>query len=120
MEIVGPPFEGHTSYIHSLDLSLDCALLVSTSNDNTIKLWAFEFRQILAEFDVQGIRSIAFLPNARQLAYTTNKPGRRRIYICDIPPDIVAELSEKAPGVCSALYTHSRMRMLTSPLVQCT
>jgi len=118
LEIVGLPFEGHTTHISTLDLSLDCTLLVSVSLDKTIKLWAFESRQILAEFDILGVYNIALSPSTRQLAYTTSKPGRRKIYICDIPPDIVTKPTEKAPGVCGALYTHSRM--LTSPLVQRT
>ncbi|KAG2068091.1 WD40 repeat-like protein, partial [Suillus decipiens] len=45
---VEPPFEGHTKAISSLALSLDCALLASVSYDNTIKLWAFDSRQLLA------------------------------------------------------------------------
>jgi len=86
LEIVGPPFEWHATHICSLDLSLDCTLLVSASYDNTIKLWAFESRQILTEFDVRGVYNIVLSPNARQLAHTINKLGRRKIYICDIPP----------------------------------
>ncbi|KIK37294.1 hypothetical protein CY34DRAFT_63223, partial [Suillus luteus UH-Slu-Lm8-n1] len=51
LEIVGAPFEGHTHYISGLALSFDCALLVSASrHDKTIKLWAFESRQLLASF----------------------------------------------------------------------
>jgi len=119
LEIVGPPFEGHRKLIRRLDLSLDCALLVSSSNDNTIKLWAFESRQILANFDVWDVHNIVLSPNARQLAYTTLGPGRRKIYICDISPDIAENPGQKAPDVYTiVIYTPSRM--LTSSLVQCT
>jgi len=106
LEIVGPPFEGHTNNIHNLDLSLDCALLISASSDGNIKLWAFESRQILAEFDVRGVCYIVLSPNARQLAYTTYKPGRPKIYICDIPPDVAAKPSQKVSGVCVLPYIH--------------
>ena len=120
LEIVGAPFEGHTHFITLLALSFDCALLVSASSfDRTVKLWAFESRQILASFDVNGqpIRNVVLSPNARQLAYTTREPNRPKIYICDIPSDIVANLwpGEKSPasGVCIGLYTFSGL--LTSP-----
>ncbi|KAG2343547.1 WD40 repeat-like protein [Suillus weaverae] len=51
LETVGAPFEGHTKFINGLALSFDGALLASASNDNTIKLWAFESRQLLASFN---------------------------------------------------------------------
>ncbi|KAG2343554.1 WD40 repeat-like protein [Suillus weaverae] len=50
LETVGAPFEGHTKYISGLALSFDGALLASASSDDTIKLWAFESRQLLASF----------------------------------------------------------------------
>ncbi|KIK32370.1 hypothetical protein CY34DRAFT_19097 [Suillus luteus UH-Slu-Lm8-n1] len=52
LKTVRTPFEGHTKTVLGLALSFDGALLASTSLDNTIKLWAFESRQILASFDV--------------------------------------------------------------------
>ncbi|KAG2068946.1 WD40 repeat-like protein, partial [Suillus decipiens] len=40
LEIIGVPFEGHTKFVDGLALSLDGALLASTSShDDTIKLW---------------------------------------------------------------------------------
>jgi WD40 repeat protein len=52
LETVGAPFKGHTDTIWGLALSLDCVLLASASDDNTIKLWSFESRQVLASFNV--------------------------------------------------------------------
>jgi WD40 repeat protein len=52
LETLGTPFQGHTGVIYGLALSFDGALLASTSGDNTIKLWAFESRQLLASFQV--------------------------------------------------------------------
>ena len=90
LETVGAPFEGHTKEITGLALSFDCALLASTSHDRTIKLWAFEYRHLLASFEVHDPRFLTLSPNSRQLAYTTFDSSR--IHICDIPPDILAKV----------------------------
>jgi WD40 repeat protein len=89
LEIVGAPFEGHTHTIYGLALSFDCALLASASHDNTIKLWAFESRQIIASFD-QRIDLFIFSPKSYQLAYTNW--GETNIYIYDLPPDILSNI----------------------------
>jgi WD40 repeat protein len=64
LKTVGASFQGHTGDIKSLALSFDCALLASTSYDNTIKLWAFESRQLLVSFDIQNPRLLLFSPNS--------------------------------------------------------
>jgi len=87
LETVGAPFEGHTREITGLVLSFDCALLASASHyDNTIKLWAFESRQLLGSFGVHNIHTLILLPNPRRLAYTTFH--RSSIHICYIPYDV--------------------------------
>ncbi|KAG2744607.1 hypothetical protein P692DRAFT_20743442, partial [Suillus brevipes Sb2] len=107
LETVGTPFEGHTGtrHVKGLALSFDGALLASSSRDGTIKLWAFESRQLLASFHVQNSRALILSPDSRKLAYATStavfslvSPGPgytttyedHRICICDIPPDILA------------------------------
>ncbi|KAG2069008.1 WD40 repeat-like protein [Suillus decipiens] len=73
LETVGAPFEGHTKSIWDLVLSSDDALLAScTAYDNTIKLWAYESRQLFASFNVQNPDCL--------------------ICICDTPPDILAQI----------------------------
>ncbi|KAG2343572.1 WD40 repeat-like protein [Suillus weaverae] len=92
LETVGAPFEGHTKNISGLALSFDGALLASASYfDNTIKLWAFESRQLLASFDVQNPSPLILSPDSRQLTYTTYTEDDRKICICDTPPDILAQ-----------------------------
>jgi WD40 repeat protein len=91
LEIVGTPFEGHTYHISSLALSSDDALLASASYDNTIKLWAFESRQLLASFDVRNLLRLVLSPTSRQLAYTVRTTYDYKICICDIPPDVLAQ-----------------------------
>ncbi|KIK32487.1 hypothetical protein CY34DRAFT_48551, partial [Suillus luteus UH-Slu-Lm8-n1] len=54
LETVGTPFTGHTEIVRGLALSFDSAFLASASHDDTIKLWAFESRQLLASFDTVG------------------------------------------------------------------
>ncbi|KAG1802350.1 uncharacterized protein BJ212DRAFT_1439180, partial [Suillus subaureus] len=93
LKTVGPPFEGHTRLVTGLALSFDGTLLASASrDDNTIKLWAFESRQLLASFHVQEPHSIILSPDSHQLAYTTWCDTKSRIYICDTPPDILASV----------------------------
>jgi WD40 repeat protein len=93
LKTVGAPFAGHTEAVTGLALSVDGALLASASSyDNTIKLWAFESRQLLASFDVQKPTCISLSPNSRQLAYTTSSKGDYKIYICNTTPDILARL----------------------------
>jgi WD40 repeat protein len=91
LETVGTPFKGHTEHITDLALSFDHALLASASRDNTIKLWDFESRQLFASFDVQNLFRLVLSPNSRQLAYTTHTKDNDKIFICDTPPDILAQ-----------------------------
>ncbi|KAJ8596703.1 WD40 repeat-like protein [Rhizopogon salebrosus TDB-379] len=101
-EIVGAPFEGHNDLVTGLTLSLDGALLASASYyDSTIKLWAFESRQLLASFQAEAFH-IIFSPDSRQIAYTTYDLDSN-IYICSIPPDIMhaqpnARHKRRSPG----------------------
>ncbi|KAG1793975.1 uncharacterized protein HD556DRAFT_460459 [Suillus plorans] len=101
LKTVGAPFE-HTSRsaINGLALSPDCVLLASASYDGTVKLWAFESRQLLASFDVSiSPRTLVLSPDARQLAYTTFEDTK--IYVCDIPANILASIGlEARPSVC--------------------
>ncbi|KAG2343557.1 WD40 repeat-like protein [Suillus weaverae] len=92
LETVGAPFEGHMKTIDGLALSFDGALLASASHfDHTIRLWAFESRQLLASFDVQNPSPLILSPDSRQLAYTTYTEDDYKICICDTPPDILAQ-----------------------------
>jgi WD40 repeat protein len=92
LETVGTPFE-HTEHITGLALSFDNTLLASASKDNTIKLWAFESRQLLASFDVhaQDLHELVLSPNSRQLAYTVGTKDDNKICICDTPPEVFAQ-----------------------------
>ncbi|KAG1830398.1 hypothetical protein EV424DRAFT_291694 [Suillus variegatus] len=87
LQTSGDPFEGHTEIVTGLALSFDGALLASASNDNTIKLWAFESRQLLTSFSVQNPFCLVFSPDSRQLAYTTHteKKNDNNIFICNTP-----------------------------------
>ncbi|KAG2750462.1 WD40 repeat-like protein, partial [Suillus brevipes Sb2] len=88
LETVGTPFKHTEHAITGLALSFDNALLASASYDNTIKLWAFESRQLLASFNVPRIYRLFLSPDSRQLAYTNDDYN---ICICDTPPDILAQ-----------------------------
>ncbi|KAG1752439.1 kinase-like domain-containing protein, partial [Suillus paluster] len=97
LETVGTPFEGHTMAVRGLALSLDCALLASASVDGTIKLWAFESRQLLGSVEnIQDPYRIILSPNSLQLAVTTWHGTK--IYIGDIPPGIF-EPEKQVPSV---------------------
>jgi WD40 repeat protein len=107
LQTISAPFEGHTNIIRGLALSFDGALLTSASSDRTIKLWAFESRQLLASFDVHAPDHLIFSPNSHQLAYTTW--DETKIYICDTPPHILATIQstqEAHPDVCIHAYVY--------------
>ncbi|KAG2740510.1 YVTN repeat-like/Quino protein amine dehydrogenase [Suillus brevipes Sb2] len=88
LKTVGAPFK-HTSTIHGLALSSDCVFLASSSY-STIKLWAFESRQLLASFNVKSPVTLVLSPDSRQLAYTIFDDAK--IHICDIPANILASI----------------------------
>jgi WD40 repeat protein len=98
LNTVGAPFK-HTSQICRLALSTDCVLLASASY-STIKLWAFESRQLLASFDVESPLTLLLSPDSRQLAYTSFYDAKIRI--CDIPANILASIE----SVCIPTYIH--------------
>ncbi|KAG2351080.1 WD40-repeat-containing domain protein [Suillus spraguei] len=91
LETVGTAFEGHTNTIWGLTLSLDGALLASASYDNTIKLWAFVSRELLASFDIQNPFGLMLSSDSLQLVYTTHTKDDYKICICDTPPNILAQ-----------------------------
>ncbi|KAG1793957.1 WD40-repeat-containing domain protein [Suillus plorans] len=100
LKTVGVPFK-HTDGIYGLVLSSDCILLASSSY-RSIKLWAFESRQLLASFDVSGSpMTVVLSPDSRQLAHTTFDDSK--IYVCNIPANILASigLQELQSSVCT-------------------
>jgi WD40 repeat protein len=105
LETVGTPFEGHTHHVAGLALSNDSTLLASASFDRTIKLWAFESRQLLASFDDTAADCIVLSPDSRKLAYTTFY-GSHKIYICDIPPDILTNVWPGQEALTTSVCTH--------------
>jgi WD40 repeat protein len=98
LETVGAPFEGHTHVIYGLALSSDGTLIASASGDDTIKLWAFESRQLLASFHVSNPNIVVFSPDVQQLAYTTYGEDNNNIYICNVPPNILASIGLATKG----------------------
>ncbi|KAG2135756.1 WD40-repeat-containing domain protein [Suillus bovinus] len=93
LEVVETPFEGHTKCISDLRLSSGGALLASASQDHSIKLWAFESRQLLASFHVQNVELLMPSPDSRHLVYTT---AGRDIYICNTPPAVLTALEAQS------------------------
>jgi len=107
LDTIGIPFEGHNHTVTGLALSFDCTLLATTSKDYTIKLWAFESRQLLASFDIQNFPNAVILsPDLRHLAYTTFDD--LKIYMCNVPPNILASIwsaQDAQSTVCTRLDT---------------
>jgi WD40 repeat protein len=114
LETVGAPFKGHTDIICGLALSLDGALVASASHDDTIKLWAFESRQLLASFHVelQYLSPLILSPDSGQLTYAS---GLNNIHICNIPPDILTSLGSATKGRPKVrLHPSPTFRVITS------
>lgn len=112
LETVGAPFEAHTKTVRGLALSLDSALLASAADDNTIKVWAFESRQLLASFNARTPETLILSPDSSQIAYTTG----RKILICNTPLDILASIGRalEARGGASADKNSRLDRLLNS------
>ncbi|KAG2738842.1 YVTN repeat-like/Quino protein amine dehydrogenase [Suillus brevipes Sb2] len=94
LKTVGAPFK-HASFILGLALSSDCVFLASSCY-HTIKLWAFESRQLLASFDVEPF-ALVFSPDSRQLAHTSWNDTKIHIY--DIPANILASIESTSKSV---------------------
>ncbi|KAG1762206.1 hypothetical protein EDD22DRAFT_970166 [Suillus occidentalis] len=110
LETVGAPFEGHGKRVTGLALSFDNALLVSASYGDTIKLWAFEPRQLLASFDIKNVYRLVLSPDSRQLAYVVDTKDDHKICICDTPPDVLAQarnIAHKKLNFNHLLHSHA-------------
>ncbi|KAG2343591.1 WD40 repeat-like protein [Suillus weaverae] len=93
LKTIGTPFKGHTRIVKSLALLFDGAFLVSTSDDFTAKLWAFESRQLLGSYDCDNtIQTLVSSPNSLQVAFTAYADSD--IYIWNATPALLA-----IPGV---------------------
>ncbi|KAG2111093.1 hypothetical protein DEU56DRAFT_936215 [Suillus clintonianus] len=111
LKTVGTPFEGHTQLITGLALSFDGTLLASAAEDNTIKLWAYQSRQLLASFDVQDPLTLVLSPDSRQLAYTTyTHSDSYKIYICNTPSDVLALAGTRARTLNDILNSDAARR----------
>jgi WD40 repeat protein len=113
LEIVRAPFGGHLNPIISLALSIDCALLVGADSANTIKLWAFESRQLLASFHVlYTVYHLILSPDSRQLVYTTlDLYNNNNIYLCNTPHEILASIQ---PVLHGRVRSQPRMLLLST------
>ncbi|KAG1865665.1 hypothetical protein C8R48DRAFT_772662 [Suillus tomentosus] len=109
LKTVGTSFEGHTMVLSGLALSSDDTLLV-TGCYETIKLWAFESRHLLASFNVLPLDSLTLSPDSRQLAYTSGS----NIYIYNTPAEILASIGSASDAQTSALKNLSLADLLKS------
>jgi hypothetical protein len=69
--------------------------------------WDFESHELLTSFDQSAASSLVLSPDARQLTCTPyHNPGPPKIYIRDIPPDILTSIwpAQEAPSVCIPLH----------------
>lgn len=107
LKTVGTPFEGHTMVLIDLALSSDDTLLVSACYE-TIKLWAFESRHLLASFDVLPLKSLILSPDSRQLAFASGN----LIYIYNTPTEILASIGAAPDAQASLRILVSIVRAL--------
>ncbi|KIK32980.1 hypothetical protein CY34DRAFT_813935 [Suillus luteus UH-Slu-Lm8-n1] len=116
LETVGAPFEGHKR-VTGLALSFANVILASASRDDTIKIWAFESRQLLTSFDIKNVYRLVLSPDSRKIAYTIFAKNDHKICICDTPPDILAQarnIARKKLNLNHLLHSHAT-RPLAGP-----
>jgi hypothetical protein len=93
--------------ITGLALSFDCALLASASlrprqHHQALGHQCIKSHQLLASFDQSDTHFLVLSPDSRKLAYTIFALGPLKIYICNVPPDILTNVwpAQGAPSVC--------------------
>ncbi|KAG2752460.1 hypothetical protein P692DRAFT_201742775 [Suillus brevipes Sb2] len=96
-----------------LALSSDDTLLVTACYE-TIKLWAFESRHLLASFDILPPHSLTLSPDLRQLAYASGSD----IYIYNTPAEILASIGPaqdaQFPATSALPPNHSHLAQATN------
>ena len=62
-------FEGHTDAVRSVSFSTDGSLLLSTSQDNTVRVWNFETAQAMKTFRGHGgrVQAASFLSDGKRI-----------------------------------------------------
>src|SRR5499426_1220151 len=66
--------EGHSGSVRGCAFSPDCRLIVSASNDNTLKLWDAQTGQMLRPLEGHSayVRGCAFSPDGRLIVSASN------------------------------------------------
>jgi translation initiation factor 3 subunit I len=79
-------FQGHNGVVWDLDVSFDTAHLVTTSGDNSLRMWDVQTGKNIYDMPCQGVaRAVSFSYSGNLIAFTTTKmtktPGF--VYVVD-------------------------------------
>lgn len=120
---VAPPrfrsFEGHTDAVRSVEFSPDGSLLLSSSQDNTVRVWEYVSGQGLKTFRGHGgrVQAAAFLPDGKRILSASQDHSAREWSI-DGNEEIRTlqgrVLDGHSDAVLSAAYSQDQQQIVTA------
>jgi len=121
---VGPPtnfraFDGHTDAVRSVGFSPDGSLLLSSSQDNTVRVWDFEAAQALKTFRGHGgrVQAAAFLSDGKRILSAAHDNTVREWSIAGYEEIRTLKgrvLDGHADAVLAAAYSQDQSRVITA------
>jgi WD40 repeat protein/serine/threonine protein kinase len=112
-------FEGHTDAVRSVSFSPDGSLLLSSSQDNTVRVWDFAAGQMLKTFRGHGgqVQSALFLADGKRILSASHDRSAREWSIsgnAEIRTLQGRVLNGHADAVLAATYSQDQSQIVTA------
>ncbi len=112
-------FDGHTDAVRSVGFSPDGSLLLSSSQDNTVRVWDFEAAQALKTFRGHGgrVQAAAFLSDGRRILSAAHDSTVREWSIAGYEEIRTLKgrvLDGHADAVLAAAYSQDQTQVITA------
>ena len=112
-------FDGHTDAVRSVGFSSDGSLLLSSSQDNTVRVWDFETAQALKTFRGHGgrVQAVAFLPDGKRILSAAHDHTVREWSIAGYEEIRTLKgrvLDGHADAVLAAAYSQDQSQVITA------
>lgn len=112
-------FGGHTDAVRSVGFSTDGSLLLSSSQDNTVRVWDFQTAQTIKSFRGHGgrVKFAAFLPDGQGILSASEDNSVREWGIADYEEIRTLQgrqLDGHMDAVLSAAYSQDQSHIITA------